>query len=322
MDIAYIYCRVSSKAQNNMVAGHISLKVQIDLCEKYAESKGMYIEDTVEEIGSGRNVSKQKHLLELIDEITTLNCGSYLLIANVSRFSRSTSQGLMLLDKLLNAGCTVCFVQENVEYNSVAGKQHIRMLLSNSEYESDLISQRVKSAFDFKKQQGSKLGCPPYGYSAVRNNGIRSFVINNNEWKIISFICDIFNCNKSSTELTSDLEHIKGTKQDPIFFFDERGKKTNKITQISKSDIADLLNDYGITKRGKLWTGNKVSHIIKKFSEEEIFSKKKRTRRPEFLSDSSDSDAMDFEEVTETSSDYDSDDELEPPKKKFRRLKL
>lgn len=266
---AFIYTRVSSSSQDNNSNGNISLRVQQEMCKEYADRKSYDISIIKSDVVSARSMSKQKGLNSLVKHIINRKSPSVLLVSNASRFSRCTLEGLQLLERLRKSQCTVIFVQERLEYNSVSDKQSMRFLLSNSEFESDMISQRVRASFQLKKSLGSKLGVAPYGYTAVRSDdGIRSFVRNEEEQKVITFICEAHKCQLSSDELTELMSDIKGEDVDPILFYDDDDDIVQTVSNIPHSNIAQLLNDYDVTKRGKEWTPSMVNYIIKQNQDE------------------------------------------------------
>lgn len=87
--------------------------------------------------------------------------------------------------------------------------------------------------------------------------GIRKFIANTYEQKVINFICEAFKCNKTNKELMMGIKQCKANT--PIKFYNENNE------EISKLDPFNLLDDYNVMKRGKTWTSSMVSNIVKKF---------------------------------------------------------
>lgn len=263
----YIYCRVSSKEQSNLSTGHISLEVQEINCREYADKQGWTVKKVVTEVSSAREMGKLKNLMALIKEIKKTRTEATLMFNNISRFSRNTLEALLLIRDLKKHNISVFSVQEQVNMNTGGGRHTFRIMLSNAEYESDMISERVRQAFAIKRQMGSELGMAPYGYEAVVDGNIRRFVDNAYEQNVVLFVCEAFKCEKTDRELTSLMMDIKQCEDNtPIDFFDENDKKIQKLKPgiLSYKEIADLLNDYSVTKRGKEWTSDMVAGIIRK----------------------------------------------------------
>ena len=276
---AYIYCRVSSKEQSNQLTGHISLEVQEVNCRQYAEEKGWIVEKVITEVGSGRNMKKLPNLMKLVNELRKAKQKAVLLFNNISRFSRNTLEALIIIENLKKCGVTIYSVQEQLDMNKGSGRHTFRILLSGAEYESDMISERVRMAFQLKRQLGSQLGTAPYGFEAVVEMGIRSFVENAYERDVITFICEAFKCQKTAKELTNLMMKIKQCEDElPINFYDEKNNIIDKLKPfvLSYEEIASLLNTYEVTKRGKTWTGGMVSGIIRKFCEERFDKQNQR----------------------------------------------
>lgn len=256
---AYIYCRVSSKEQGNNLAGHVSLEVQENNCKEYAERHGMVVGEVVKEVCSARNMKKLKNLTSLINLMKKKKEKATLLINSVSRFSRNTLEALLLFEDLKKHQISIVFVQEQLSMNTSAGRHTFRILLSNAEYESDQISDRVRQAFALKRQLGSELGRPPYGYEVRIETtdamvNIRKFVENEDEQRIIRFICAVFERNNTQAELTTMLTAIKGSRVEPV-----------NISNITHQTVANVLNRREIFRRGAMWSSGTVASVVKKY---------------------------------------------------------
>jgi len=259
MVIAYIYCRVSSKEQSNQCNGHVSLEAQEHHCREYAENKGWTVGKVVKEVSSGRDMKKLHELRSLvrmlIQNAKKTNERATLLINNVSRYSRNTLQGLMLIAELNKHKISLIFTQENIDMATGAGRHTFRILLSNAEYESDMISERVRRAFNLKREMGSKLGKAPYGYRAEKGM-VRKFILDDYEQNVISLICELHKAEKSDKELLDMIGRINPDKSET---YDDLIKEKKR----SYHKIADILNFYKILKRGKQWNHNMISNIIR-----------------------------------------------------------
>ena len=139
----------------------------------------------------------------------------------------------------------------------------LRLGLSQAEYESNVISNRVKSNNNVLRNKGWKFGRPRYGKKVIFQNGTRKFTANKMEQEIINFII-MARIGVTCEKLNRQLKIIQN--KDPIEFWDlEEGKMINKFTQrytLSFPEIADLLNSYKIRSRFGEWTRSKVNRIF------------------------------------------------------------
>lgn len=182
---AVIYCRVSSPGQNNH-PGAQSLAVQEQLCRQYCKEKGIEVKQVIQEIASGKRVSRQTRLLDVAS--THDNC--LLMVASVDRFSRDLAGALTLIESLNSAsGIKVFSVKEGVGYEKSADKNLFVNRLAAAQDESNQISDRISASIQWRKSQGHKIGPAPFGMEAYRDgSAIRRFRPNREEQSIIDFI--------------------------------------------------------------------------------------------------------------------------------------
>ena len=255
-----LYTRVSTKEQ-----GETSLNMQTQLCLSYLSKKGITLNNFYKEISSAYN-GKQPILNELLDT----NNDSTLYVLNVSRFSRNIVNGCSLLEKAKNNNIKIIFIEEDLDSTKISNLHMLRTKISESQYESDVLSNRLTSRNKLKRSRGWEFGTPEYGKKAKLNiNDIRKIVLSKEEQFVIDFIVEARNgC--SCKKLNNRLKKIN-KKADPINFYDSDG--VTKINYFDKSntltyqEIADLLNDYDISKRGKEWTSSSVSRTFNQYNE-------------------------------------------------------
>jgi hypothetical protein len=131
-------------------------------------------------------------------------------------------------------------------------------LLNAAEYELHLISQRARLAIEHKKSQGFKFGVTPYGKRASRTvDNVRIFEDDGQELRVVEFI--------KSVRGSISLDQVNGMLKDISEDFHPLELDDNKdvITDgLSFKNIAEILNDYGIYNRGKLWKATSVSRVL------------------------------------------------------------
>lgn len=259
---AYVYTRVSTPKQGQYLAGHTSLETQKRECEewvkeKYPEADIVYYQDT----HSARDTSKLMNLNVLLRKVRS---GDVVLFYNVSRFARNLSQALNILCKLDKKDVKWVFVNDGLESDKLtAAKRHqLNIGLSNSQFESDQLSERVKKAFEYKRKIGSQLGRAPFGYKAQFDNGVRKFVKDEMEQDILKYIkkevtsyatFDLDSMSKALADLSDD-EDEKDNKE----------KKKKKRKTVPYDTIANKMNKKKWTYRGKLFTENIVRSLAVK----------------------------------------------------------
>ena len=183
---AYIYCRTSKKNIHN----EVSLQDQEAYCLNYASRNNINICGIFKDNGvSAKNMENQFSLNFIFNII---NSGECILFYDVSRFSRSLIQAIEKLEYLrLNIGAVAHSVHDGITWNNIASNRAIfTHNLSHSQLHSEVISEKVNSSIEFRRNRGDYIGTVSYGYKTEIIEGIRKRVINDLEIQVIR---DIFN---------------------------------------------------------------------------------------------------------------------------------
>ena len=248
-----LYTRVSTANQ-----GFDSLSMQNTICLNYLNTKGITLSGSYQEVSSAYN-GPQKILNTLLNNSSNCN----LFVLNVSRFSRNVTNGINFIKIAQKNNINIHFIEENLDSNNVTHHHNIRVKLSEAELESETLSRRINSRIAILKPTGYKFGVAPFGNQATINptSGLRSFHSDSNETRIINFIVQARE-GVSCKILNNKLKLIDPTA-DPIFFFDNETKISyfDKPGTLTFSEIANILNDYDINKRGNTWTGASVNNV-------------------------------------------------------------
>lgn len=255
-----IYCRVSTKLQNQGV----SLDAQEAACVSFCDKNGWYVIKVVREVANASKRNTQRKLSELIDKIETGELqADYLVVFSVSRFSRNVEWGLGKLRILHNNGVQLKSVTESLDASLSDGLFEITTLLNNAEYESRVISERIKSTINYKKGLGFKFGRAPFGkkVTTADSNGItlRTFETDRAEKNVIRFIKLTRRPGTSIDKLNRALSRITDNTT-PISL--NRGTRLEK--SLTLKNVAKLLNQYGVLKRGKIWTTASITSVLSK----------------------------------------------------------
>ena len=248
-----LYTRVSTNGQ-----GSESLDAQKQICLNYLNSKGLTISGSFQEVCSAYN-GNQRILNGIID--SHKNC--MIVILNVTRFSRNVVNGLDMIRRANNNRINIHFIEEGLDSSNKHHSHLIRVKLSESQLESETISNRISGINKILQDKGWQFGVPEYGKKSKLVDGTRKFLNSKSEKSIIDFIVTARN-GVSCRVLNNKLKKIDPSFP-PIHFYDDDG--VSRINHFDKSqtltfqEIADLLNDYDITKRGKPWSASSVNNV-------------------------------------------------------------
>jgi hypothetical protein len=160
-------------------------------------------------------------------------------------------------------GIKLIFIHEKFAFTSNADLPMLKTLLIKTEHESKVIGIRIRTARKHLKDQGLHPGgAVPFGYELKMSEMGNRPIPNEYEQIVISFI-KICKSNKiQSTELNSCMKRLVSidmlNNYDNIDCYDNNGDRVNWIDKMDDLSIAALLNDYGITKRGKSWTSSSI----------------------------------------------------------------
>ena len=156
------YCRVSTSSAEQL----ISLDAQRAHYEQYIRSNpewefvGVYYDEGI----SGTKKKDRFGLLNLIRD-SEIGKIDLILTKSISRFSRSTTDCLDMVRKLMNLGVRVLFEKENIDTGSMESELMLSILSSLAEDESHSISQNIRWSVQKKFQDGTyQTSVPAYGY--------------------------------------------------------------------------------------------------------------------------------------------------------------
>ncbi|NRA69170.1 MAG: recombinase family protein [Pseudobacteriovorax sp.] len=171
----YIYSRVST--------GEQSTDPQImSLKEKFPSAQ------VVEEIASG---AKKRPILETL--VNNLNRGDMLIVAALDRIGRKTAEVLSLIEQLNDKGIILISDREGVDYSTPTGRLVTQILVSVSEMERNLISERTKAGMKAAKERGKVIGRKPYIPNEVKQKAIDLVLVNRESVRSAALKCGINN---------------------------------------------------------------------------------------------------------------------------------
>ena len=139
MTMIYAYCRVSTKGQ---AKDGNSLEVQ----EKAVKEAG------ATEIYADTFTGTKAHRPELDKLLNVIVTGDTLIVTKLDRIARSATQGIELIQNLLDKGVTVNILNMGKLDNTPTGKLIRNILLSFAEFERDMIVERTQEGKTIARQ--------------------------------------------------------------------------------------------------------------------------------------------------------------------------
>ncbi len=158
------YTRVSTSEQANE---GVSLDAQEERITAYCKAHGMKLVQMYVDAGlSGRKAHNRPALQSAIDHACREK--AVLFVFSLSRLARSTRDAISIAERLSRAGAQLVSLSEKIDTTTATGKMFFRMMSVLAEFESDQISERVKTAVTHNKQHGKRYcNLAPFGYQFI-----------------------------------------------------------------------------------------------------------------------------------------------------------
>ena len=131
---------------------------KLELLE-FVRQKAWAIDEFIEINVSSRKTLKQRRIDELVEK---LNLDDTLVLTELSRLGRSTSEVIDIVNALIKKSVRVVIIKQNLDISQSDMNSKIILTLFSlfGELERDLISLRTKEALASKKREGQILGKP------------------------------------------------------------------------------------------------------------------------------------------------------------------
>ncbi len=215
------YLRVSTQGQ---VDDGVSLEAQRAKINAWCEVNDYELVSVfVDEGISGKSTTNRNGLRSALDAVGK---GDALIVYSISRLTRSTKDMLIMAESLEKRRVDLVSICEKIDTTSASGRMIFRMLAVLGEFERDLVSERTRSALQYKKAQGERVGNIAYGYELDVDD--KTLVKNKDEQRTLTLIVEL------------------------------------RETGYSLRAIADRLNDASMTTRkGTAWKHQYVSSLLK-----------------------------------------------------------
>jgi DNA invertase Pin-like site-specific DNA recombinase len=127
----------------------------------YAERKALTIVEEYRDEGvSAKSLKGRPGALAALEAVRTAKVAG-LLVAKMDRLSRSVVDGAGLMEQARREGWALHFADLDIDTSTPAGEMAANIIISGSQYERRLISQRTRDALAAKRARGERLGARP-----------------------------------------------------------------------------------------------------------------------------------------------------------------
>lgn len=157
------YLRVSTEGQD--------LDQQRLAILDYAQKHRITVDAFVETQRSSQQAIQRTELMEMIE---ALRSGDRLIVSELSRFGRSLSQILQIIERLIQKDVRLVAIKEAIRFegkHNLQTKAMIALFGLFAEIERDLIAQRTKEGLAAAKARGKRLGRPKGARSPSKLDG-------------------------------------------------------------------------------------------------------------------------------------------------------
>ncbi|HIP73507.1 MAG TPA: resolvase, partial [Anaerolineae bacterium] len=126
---------------------------------EFVHHANLKVDEFVQITISSRKTSKQRRIDELLEKLVDSDT---LIVTELSRLGRSTSEIITLVNELVQRNIRVVVIKQNLDIvqHDMSSKIIVTLFSLFAELERDLVSLRTKEALAAKKAQGVKLGKP------------------------------------------------------------------------------------------------------------------------------------------------------------------
>jgi hypothetical protein len=271
---AVIYARVSLEAQ----VEKMGLDVQIKECEKWCFRNELKIRGTFSDEGkSGKFIASKNKNYNLINGLTrdefdklsekeqreevnlskidgidhrpklkealkVCKTGDVFVCFAMTRIARNLEIGLDVLNYLRDKQVFVVLVKDGLDSRQKTFKMAFSMLSMVAEMEHGMITDRVKSAMDYKKDMGEFVGAIPYGWK-LEDGKQSDLVPDEKEQEVISLIKELRN---HKDETGHPWGYLRISRE-----LNKRGYKTKKGAEWAPTQVARIIKEKSVPQRTK-----------------------------------------------------------------------
>lgn len=150
---AGLYARVSTGEDRQ------TPETQLRHLREYADRRGFYVAEEYVDKGSGLDSDRPEYQRLLQD--ARQRVFDVVLVWRYDRFARSTQALISALKEFQALGIGFISHQEQIDTTTPQGEMVFGFMASLAQFESSLISERVKAGMQRAKEEGTRVGRPP-----------------------------------------------------------------------------------------------------------------------------------------------------------------
>ena len=230
------YCRVSTLLDDQDLSYETQEKYYKDLISRDKSMKlvGIYGDHGI----SGLSAADRPEFLRLIADCDA-GLIDLVLVKSISRFSRNTVECAEYLERLKQSGVEVRFEKEGLSSLDPRTQMVLSIYSAMAQNESASLSDNIRWAHKKQAEAGNPIRCAPYGYRIVKAQGIRRWVINEEEAAQIRLLFKMAHAGCTFKEIMTahpdwSLSRLKGALKNETYRGDILTNKSVKLDLLSK----------------------------------------------------------------------------------------
>ena len=185
MKVAAIYCRVSSKGQED----NASLPTQEAACREYAVKQGYEVAEVYREVHTGAELTERPAMARLRAAVRASEVRA-VIAYSVDRLSRNQAHIYILLDEADRAGVRLLFATEEFEDTPI-GKFLLGARTFAAELERENIKDRAMRGRGKRWEAGKLAGNTPAPYGYRYNDGKTAYLVDEATAPVVRRIFDL-----------------------------------------------------------------------------------------------------------------------------------
>jgi len=195
------YIRVSTDEQ---VKSGISLDVQESKVKDYAKLNDINLSNIIRDEGESGKDLKRPGMEELINLVNGRKIEG-IIVYKLDRLSRKVIDTLNLIEQFDRHNVAFHSITERIDTKTAMGKFFITILSALAQMERDMISERTKTALNYKRSKGGLAGGVPYGFTSNGKKKSAILIKANTEQKILRVILEAHNAGGSYNKIANEL---------------------------------------------------------------------------------------------------------------------
>lgn len=234
LPICRAYVRVSSEMQAD---DGESLPVQEARVKEHSNYKRWILTKIYKDEGiSAKDITGRPGLVSLLNEIQK---GEYVLVTDLSRFSRNTKDALNMFEYIKEKGAFFTCLSPDLDFSSSIGELIFTVMMAVHKIERDNISKHVSQTLRQLVKEKRFRPKPPFGWKYVGKD--KDMVSDEEQQQVISKICKMYRSGMKITPISEKLNQDGDNK-----VLGKYKKDKNKDRVFHPETVKRILMDKGL----------------------------------------------------------------------------